>query len=371
MIHHIEEHNIPKELYELPVVIYGGANSGRDIHRLLSRAGVNISHVIDDNENIQGQILNGTEIISFARFMELYSNRGEVAVILATVFGMPVLKKLEPLPYVQVYEMYEWLEKVCGSKQLVEDRLKDIAAVERFYVDTLQLDSQWADDESRRVMAGVRRYVQTRDANDIISVSTEYDHYFIPEVIEAVSRLQGGLKIIDGGAYQGELLQSIKNLNLPLEKWYCFEADQENFKKLVYYRDLNHMQEKQICIDKGLWSSSGSLYFEGGQETVSKIIDHETDEKIDVISIDDYFRETTCNFIKMDIEGAEYNALNGGIHTIERDRPILAISIYHSLDDFWRIPQYLMGRLKAYRYYVRHHQTVFSDTILYAIPDRS
>ena len=49
--------------------------------------------------------------------------------------------------------------------------------------------------------------------------------------------------------------------------------------------------------------------------------------------------------------------------------PILAISIYHSLDDFFRIPYYLMEQLDCYHYYIRHHALTFSETVLYAIPD--
>lgn len=47
------------------------------------------------------------------------------------------------------------------------------------------------------------------------------------------------------------------------------------------------------------------------------------------------------DFIKMDIEGAEMPALEGGMKTIQECRPQLAISIYHSNEDFINIPLYL------------------------------
>ena len=70
----------------------------------------------------------------------------------------------------------------------------------------------------------------------------------------------------------------------------------------------------------------------------------------------------------MDIEGAEYYALKGGLKVIKRDRPCLAISIYHSLEDYYRIPEMLMEELKNYAFIVRHHSFVFSETVLYCIP---
>ncbi len=41
----------------------------------------------------------------------------------------------------------------------------------------------------------------------------------------------------------------------------------------------------------------------------------------------------------MDIEGAETNALNGAIEKIKKFIPKLAITFYHSNEDFERIPK--------------------------------
>ena len=48
----------------------------------------------------------------------------------------------------------------------------------------------------------------------------------------------------------------------------------------------------------------------------------------------------------MDIEGAEMPALIGGINTIKKYRPQLAISIYHTNSDFINIPLYLKNNLE-------------------------
>lgn len=73
--------------------------------------------------------------------------------------------------------------------------------------------------------------------------------------------------------------------------------------------------------------------------------------------------------MNLDIEGAEYPALCGAIEVIKRDRPILAISIYHSAEDLYRIPEYLMSELRSYKYYIRHHALISCETVLYAIPE--
>ena len=70
----------------------------------------------------------------------------------------------------------------------------------------------------------------------------------------------------------------------------------------------------------------------------------------------------------MDIEGAERKALAGGMKTIKRDRPILAISVYHGLEDIVEIPKLLMRELEEYEFIVRHHSYTYSETVLYGVP---
>ena len=89
--------------------------------------------------------------------------------------------------------------------------------------------------------------------------------------------------------------------------------------------------------------------------------------KLDTIVAELSLRRLDC--IKMDIEGAEERALKGGIETINRFRPNLAISIYHTPDQFLDIPLYLARNLNKYRFFVRSYHFISNETILYAIPE--
>jgi hypothetical protein len=72
----------------------------------------------------------------------------------------------------------------------------------------------------------------------------------------------------------------------------------------------------------------------------------------------------------MDIEGAELSALKGGIETIKRFRPKLAISIYHSLDDFINIAAYLKALNLGYKFYLRHGTIFNEETVLLAVCEK-
>ena len=68
-----------------------------------------------------------------------------------------------------------------------------------------------------------------------------------------------------------------------------------------------------------------------------------------------------------DIEGSEYEALIGGYETIARNRPKLAICIYHSDEDMLRIAELIASWNLGYKFYVRHHAQLVAETVLYAI----
>jgi hypothetical protein len=72
-------------------------------------------------------------------------------------------------------------------------------------------------------------------------------------------------------------------------------------------------------------------------------------------------------FIKMDIEGAEYNAILGAHNTITKYRPKLAISIYHKPEDIWEIPSLILKMNPEYKLYLGHYSIAAAETVLYAI----
>ena len=69
---------------------------------------------------------------------------------------------------------------------------------------------------------------------------------------------------------------------------------------------------------------------------------------VKVTTIDNYCTDNNIkpDILKIEIEGSEMAALQGGLQTIMKFRPQLAISIYHSTEDFINIPLYLKDNLK-------------------------
>ena len=91
--------------------------------------------------------------------------------------------------------------------------------------------------------------------------------------------------------------------------------------------------------------------------------------KVQTLKIDDLVASgdfPRIDFIKMDIEGAELEALKGSENVLREFKPKLAITVYHDFKDFWTIPQFLDGLGLGYRFYLRHFTIHAGETVLFA-----
>jgi hypothetical protein len=75
------------------------------------------------------------------------------------------------------------------------------------------------------------------------------------------------------------------------------------------------------------------------------------------------------DFIKLDIEGAEEQALRGAEQTIRKMRPKMAVCLYHSPDDFVRLPRLLDEYCPNYKFYIKHATMHAEETVLFAKAD--
>jgi len=96
-------------------------------------------------------------------------------------------------------------------------------------------------------------------------------------------------------------------------------------------------------------------------------ISNEGDYKIDVTSIDVEIKGSST-YIKLDIEGAEEDALRGAAVHLSQYQPQLAIACYHKASDLWNLTKTILELHSGYQIYLRHYSNFALETILYAIP---
>lgn len=207
-----------------------------------------------------------------------------------------------------------------------------------------------------------------------ISIDEEKQYFEFPKLYRR------GTAFIDGGCYDCKTSYSFA-------KWcggiyssiIAFEPHPDCYArccKNVHDVPLPNFQ----LINAGLSDQEGTAMFEAMNTKASHIIAAEPDSNqaktnstgiisIRTVAIDDIVGEQSVGFIKMDIEGAEYNALHGAKNTILRDKPLLAICVYHLRGDVFAIMDYLHSLLPEYRFLLRHYSSLDAETVLYASVD--
>ncbi len=175
---------------------------------------------------------------------------------------------------------------------------------------------------------------------------------------------------VDVGSLDGNTAVNFAKWSGNYKKIYCFEPDKENVKKCISNINKSGISNKTKLITSGAWSFDGELYIKADGNGLSYICSENNNvnyEKVVVGKLDTVLKNERVTFIKMDIEGAEFEALRGAEEIISVQRPKLAISIYHKPEDIVELINLIMSYNDKYRFYLRHHSIVSWDTVLYAI----
>ncbi len=178
--------------------------------------------------------------------------------------------------------------------------------------------------------------------------------------------------IVDCGAYNGDSLrQFIRLFQDGFKKYYCFEMDRSAYAELEQYcmQFPPERKKKIVLYPFGVFSRKGSFRYDAATDTLGSSISIGGNEEAEFVALDEVLENEKITMIKMDIENSELSALIGARRLIEKNHPILAISIYHSTEQFFKVPCYILDHFPFYKLYLGLHTTVTDDTVLYAVPD--
>lgn len=258
----------------------------------------------------------------------------------------------------------DWLTRIL-YRQDRKEPTKGMQYAEKYFsehqkeVDAIAL--LLADDLSKKVYYDAIRYRKTHNPKDAPKYS-KHDQYFVQDIIP----LTKAEVFVDCGAFDGDTMKAfIKAVNGQYHSIVCFEPVEEYHKRL----EKRGKNKKVSAIRAGVYKTSTTLQFnaEGGKgSAITSASEHTI--SIPVRAIDDVSECHDATFIKMDVEGSELDALQGARKTILRNKPKLAICIYHKHRDFIEIPKWIHNLVPEYSLYVRHHAFSVNETVLYAIP---
>lgn len=200
------------------------------------------------------------------------------------------------------------------------------------------------------------------DAGGSIDQMSRKQYFDLPELKLSQS---GDEVFVDGGSFDGQTsLQFLKWCGGTYKKIYAFEPDPDNIVKCE-----NALREtcgeKFELVPKGVWNATEELSFRAIANGSSKV-EENGNISIQVTSMDEVIQEKVT-FIKLDVEGSEYQALEGAKNLIQKYKPKLAVSIYHKPEDIWELPEFIREMNSEYTFYLRHYSVAASETVLYAV----
>lgn len=334
------------------IFVFGAGEHGKNWTNILTEYGVKVDGICDNNQALWGkkicgdvlcyspqemkEIAPGIIIIAVRRYQEIYEQLQGMG------FSNLSVASTNTIGFKLNYAFAEndvWvdnlIDEVLEVMRICEDELSRQICYETVY--------QWFVNENSNITYCGRPY-------------------FIQELAK-----KNDEKLVDAGAYVGDTIEDfLKSYGDDFSRVYAFEMDSANFRTLKEMtRTLTpQIREKIHLINKGLWNECKTLRYDSNCQT-SKLSD-EGELETTVVPLDEELKDEEVTFIKMDIEGAEPKALEGCQNHIRRDKPKLAISIYHSATDFYTIPRYIKELNPEYRILIRHHSEDESDTVCYA-----
>lgn len=336
---------------EIPNVIYGIGSYAKDVLHLLKRYNIKLSmacvdaeFMLDDENTFQDlKVIALTEVPNFFSDFNLIIGFADYKKAGKKIRGLSKIKEIffidapHHIDFFDYQYIYDNKDKLEFTYNLLEDK------------------------ESKMLFC---EFINSKISGEPYKLYP-YNHskQYFNELIE----LSSEESFVDCGAYYGDtIIPFLKKVENKFDSIYAFEPDRKNCE--ILRRNINNcngLQNIQI-IEKGCWSEPAVLGFksDGGLSAFSET---ESDFFVEVESVDNIVGDSRVTFIKMDIEGSELQALYGASQTILRNKPKLAICVYHKPEDLITIPQYLYQLNPNYRFYLRHHQFISWECVLYAI----
>ena len=350
---------------ESRLVLFGAGNLGRKVLRCIRRTGVEPLAFADNSQSKWGSNVDGVPVLSPK---EAAARHGASALFLITIWSLghsyPESRAmLERLGCTQVESTASLRWKFAD--QLLPDFCQDLP--HKLYeqaAEVRQAASLWADDASLREYLNHVRWRALGDQN-ALGLPVSEESYFL----DSLYRITNHEVFVDCGAYTGDTAEQVIRRNPAFSRIVAIEADPQNFDRLTkWIGTLDTPVASRIsALNVAVGAKRGKLRFQADGGEGAKLA-ADGNVVVDCVPIDDLATEAAPTFIKMDIEGAELEALEGARRSIRTHRPILSICMYHKQDDLWRIPLFIHALVKGYRLFLHPHDVDGWQLVCYAVP---
>ncbi len=220
-----------------------------------------------------------------------------------------------------------------------------------------------SDNKSKIVLNNIVYYWLNLNINALQQISEDfYMDYFDMDI---VSCKQDDV-FVDLGAYTGDTVRDFVAAYGRYKRIYAYELTPGTYDTLVnntaVFRDVK-------CVQKAVGGKNEIKYVDDRKDCAGNKIVESGNTAIEVVCLDDDIKEP-ITIIKMDIEGAEKDAILGSKNHIINEKPKMLVSAYHLPADIFEIPMMIDKIRQDYKFYLRYngHKSLWPcDFVLYAV----
>ncbi len=347
------------------LVIFGAGNLGRKVLRCVRSIGVEPLAFADNGQSKRGSQVEGVSVLSPK---DAAAQHGASALFLVAIWSLGHFypdsrAQLEGLGCTHVESTASLRWKFAD--QLLPDFCQDLP--HKLYQQAAEVRkaaSLWADGSSRREYLNHVRWRALGDQNALGPPVLEKQYF--PDSLYQIDDRE---VFVDCGAYIGDTAEQVIRRNPAFSRIIAIEADPENFDRLTKWIDTLEapVASRISALNIAVGATRSKLRFQASGNDGARLA-ADGNVVVECIPIDDLAPPARPTFIKMDIEGAELDALAGARRSIQTHRPILSICVYHRQNDLWRIPLFINTLVEDYRLFLRPHEGDGKELVCYAVP---
>jgi FkbM family methyltransferase len=349
------------------IVIFGAGSLGRKILPSLRRSNGRPILFSDNNRALWNERIDGAVVLSPETAARNFASAG---IFLITIWHPSMVSAISTVSEqlaalgcgrVATFPLALWKY----SESLLPYYLWGLPSTLLDHAEEITSAFSVFEDEASRLE--FVQQIRLRSYADFHSLSgpSPYCQYFPPDIV----RLRPDECFIDCGAYNGDSVSTfLDHCKGEFTRIVAFEPDTLSFEALQRELHQRHnLSDRAIALCAAVGASNGVVPF-NITGLPSAAISTVQGSQVTQVALDDVLCEERPTFIKMDIEGAELEALKGARSTIEKHRPLLAVCVYHRPDHLWRIPLYIRELLPDSQIYLRPHCADGFDVVCYAVP---
>ncbi len=341
----------------LPIVLYGMGNGADKLIAQLSTRGLEVADFFASDGFVRGHSFHGKTVCTFDEILAKYE---DFIVLLSFGSSLPeLLARFEELSHRCRFFVPEL--PIAGETlftadyyESVRDRLDEVRAL-------------LADERSQEVFDGIVEYRLTGKIEPLLSTCDAREEVF------RILHPKRYERYLDLGAYNGDTIRELLTYQPRLQRIWALEPDRRSFRKLMESAERDGFHSLLTAEQAGAWESDGTLYVSDEGSRNSHLTDAPVgrSKPVSVRSPDSLLQGERVDYIKYDVEGAEWQALQGSVDTIARWKPDLAVSLYHRAEDLWRLPLLVHRMNPSYQLYLRRPPYIPPwDLCLYATVER-